>query len=235
MFIGHYAIGLAAKKAAPHASLGVLIAAPILLDLLWPIFLLLGWESVSVDTNSNPFLRLQFDSYPISHGLVAVIAWATLFASLYYGFARYATGALAVWLGVISHWLMDYVVHRPDLPLMAGSTRLFGLGLWNLRWITIAVELILFAIGIWSYAGVTRAKDRIGRYAFWVFIVFLLAAYAGAAFGPPPPSVKKLAIGTLAGWLMVLWAWWFDRHREAHTVDPDVAGDPAPANTSAGG
>jgi hypothetical protein len=173
MFIGHYAVGLAAKKVAPRASLGVLMAAPILLDLLWPIFLLLGWESVSIDANSNPFLRLQFDSYPISHGLVAVVAWATLFASLYYGIARYATGALVVWLGVISHWLMDYVVHRPDLPLIAGGTRLFGLGLWNLRWITIAVELILFAIGIWSYTGVTKAKDKIGRYAFWTFIVFL--------------------------------------------------------------
>lgn len=235
MFIGHYAVGLAAKKAAPRASLGVLIAAPILLDLLWPIFLLLGWESVSINTNSNPFLRLQFDSYPISHGLVAVVAWATLFASLYYGIARYATGAFVVWLGVMSHWLMDYVVHRPDLPLMAGGTRLFGLGLWNLRWITIAVELILFALGIWSYAGETKAKDKIGRYAFWAFIVFLLAAYAGAAFGPPPPSVKKLAIGTLTGWLMVLWAWWFDRHRELRTTDPRVARNPAPATMSAGG
>jgi hypothetical protein len=214
MFIGHYAVGLAAKKAAPRASLGVLMAAPILLDLLWPIFLLLGWESVSIDTNSNPFLRLQFDSYPISHGLVAVVAWATLFASLYYGISRYATGALVVWLGVISHWLMDYVVHRPDLPLFAGGTRFYGLGLWKLRWITIAVELVLFAIGILIYQRETKAKDKIGRYAFWAFIVFLLAAYAAAAFGPPPPSVKKLAIGTLTGWLMVPWAWWFDRHRE---------------------
>jgi len=73
MFIGHYAVGLAAKKFAPRTSLGALIAAPILLDLLWPIFLLLGWEHVSVVANSNPFLRFQFDSYSISHGLVAVI------------------------------------------------------------------------------------------------------------------------------------------------------------------
>ena len=148
MFIGHYAVGLASKKLAPRASLGALIAAPILLDLLWPIFLLLGWEHVSVEPNTNPFLRLAFDSYPISHGLVAVVGWATLFAALYYGFTRYGAGALVIWMGVISHWVMDYIVHRPDLPLYAGGSRLVGLGLWNHRWAAIAVE-----------AGAVRCRD----------------------------------------------------------------------------
>src|SRR6185503_151411 len=214
MFLGHYAVGLAAKKFAPRASLGVLIAAPILLDLLWPIFLLLGWESVAIETSTNPFLRLRFDSYPISHGLLAVIAWATLFASIYFGVARYLAGAIAIWIGVVSHWLLDYLVHRPDLPLSAGNDRLFGLGLWNRKWPTIAVELLIFALGVWIYWRQTRARDKIGNYGFWAFIVFLVAAYAGVAFGPAPPTVKKLAIGTLFTWLLVPWAWWFDRHRE---------------------
>lgn len=215
MFIGHYAVGLASKKLAPRASLGVLIAAPILLDLLWPIFLLLGWEHVSIEPNTNPFLRLAFDSYPISHGLAAVLGWATLFAALYYGFTRYAAGAIVIWTGVISHWVMDYVVHRPDLPLYAGGTRLVGLGLWNHRWAAIAVEAILFAAGIWIYLRQTKAKDRIGVYAFWGFVGFLLLAYTGASFGPPPPaSVRKLAIVTLCTALLIPWAWWFDRHRE---------------------
>src|SRR3977135_2671243 len=195
MFIGHYAVGLASKKPAPRASLGALMAAPILLDLLWPIFLLLGWEHVSVEPNTNPFLRLVFDSYPISHGLVAVAGWATLFAALYYGFTRYAAGAIVIWIGVISHWVMDYVVHRPDLPLYAGGSRLFGLGLWNHRWTTIAVETTLLAVGTWIYLRETRAKDKIGIYAFWGFAIFLLLVYAGEVFGPPPPaSIRKLAI-----------------------------------------
>jgi hypothetical protein len=216
MFIGHYAVGLASKKLAPRASLGALIAAPILLDLLWPIFLLLGWEHVSVEPNTNPFLRLAFDSYPISHGLVAVAGWATLFAALYYGFTRYAAGAIVIWVGVISHWVMDYIVHRPDLPLSAGGTRLVGLGLWNHRWAAIAVESVLFAAGIWIYLKQTKAKDKIGVYAFWGFVVFLLLAYAGASFGPPPlASVRKLAIVTLCTALLIPWAWWFDRHRES--------------------
>ena len=213
MFIGHYAVGLASKKAAPHASLGVLIAAPILLDLLWPIFLLIGSEHVVIQPNSNPFLRLDFVSYPISHGLVAVIGWATLFAALYFGIARYALGAIAIWIGVISHWLLDYVVHRPDLPLYAGG-RLLGLGLWNHRWLTIVIEVSMFFIAIWTYQRQTRAKNKIGQYGFWAFILFLLITYGLAAFGPPPPSVRAIAVGTLFSWLFVPWAWWFDRHRE---------------------
>ena len=213
MFIGHYAVGLASKRAAPHASLGALIAAPILLDLLWPIFLLIGREHVVIQPNSNPFLRLDFVSYPISHGLVAVIGWATLFAALYFGIARYALGAIAIWIGVISHWLLDYVVHRPDLPLYAGG-RLLGLGLWNHRWLTIVIEVSMFFIAIWTYQRQTRAKNKTGQYGFWAFILFLLITYGLAAFGPPPPSVRAIAVGTLFSWLFVPWAWWFDQHRE---------------------
>lgn len=213
MFIGHYAVGLAAKRFAPQSSLGALIAAPILLDLLWPIFLLLGWEHVSIVPNNNPFLRLQFDSYPISHGLVAVIGWATLYASIYFGLTRYLAGTVTIWVGVLSHWLMDYVVHIPDLPLAARS-RLFGLGLWNHRWLTIAVEVALLAIGIWTYQRATRAKDKVGFYAFLAFVAALLLAYAGAVFGPAPHSVRKLAGFTLLTWLAIPWAWWFDSHRE---------------------
>ncbi|HMH45884.1 MAG TPA: hypothetical protein VK557_20520 [Pyrinomonadaceae bacterium] len=213
MFIGHYAIGLASKEFAPRTSLGALIAAPILLDLLWPILLLLGWEHVSIVPNSNPFLRLQFDSYPISHGLVAVLAWATLYASVYFGFTRYIAGSVVIWIGVVSHWVMDFIVHQPDLPLGARS-RLVGLGVWNHRWLAIAIEVTLFAIGIWTYQKRTRAKDKIGLYAFLAFVLFLLLAYIGASFGPTPPTVKKLAIVTLLTWLMIPWAWWFDKHRE---------------------
>jgi hypothetical protein len=223
MFLGHYAVGLASKKFAPRTSLGALIAAPILLDLLWPIFLLLGWESVSVSAFGNPFLRLHFDSYPFSHGLLAVIGWATLFASIYFGLARYLAGAIVVWIGVVSHWLLDYVVHRPDLPLSVGSNRLLGLGLWNYRWQAIAVELLLLVLGVWVYLRQTRAKDKSGSYGFVAFIVLLLAAYAAAAFGPSPSSVKKLAIGTLLTGLFIPLSWWFDRHREPVLPGPPPA------------
>ena len=155
-------MGLAAKRFAPRTSLGILIAAPILLDLIWPILVLIRWEHVSIVESSNPFLRLQFDSYPISHGLLAVVGWATLFAAIYFGLARYLAGAIAVWFGVISHWLLDYVVHRPDLPLQAGSSRLLGLGLWNHRWITVAVELTMLAAGVASIFFTQERKTKLG-------------------------------------------------------------------------
>lgn len=213
MFIGHYAVGFAAKKFAPNSSLGALMAAPILLDLLWPIFLLTGWEHVSIVTNANPFLRLQFDSYPISHGLISVVGWATLYASAYFGVTRYLTGTIVIWFGVISHWLMDWIVHQPDLQLYTAG-RAFGLGLWNHRWLTMVIELTLFIFGIWIYQRQTRPKDKIGIYVFLALVIFLVLAYAGAVFGPPPSSVKKIAIVTLLTWLVIPWTWWFDSHRE---------------------
>lgn len=239
MFVGHYAVGLAAKKFAPRTSLGVLIAAPILLDLLWPIFLLIGWEHVSIVDSANPFLRLQFDSYPISHGLVAVIGWATLFASIYLGVTRYLAGAITIWVGVVSHWLMDYVVHRPDLPLYAGGSRLVGLGLWNRRWLTIAVELSLLAVGVAIYMFRTKPKDKLGSFGFGAFVAVILALYGVVAFGPPPPSLNKVAIGALVSLLFVPWAWWFDSHREprqpnAEPVSESVAGAGPVSTTSAG-
>jgi hypothetical protein len=198
-----------------------------LLDLLWPIFLLVGWEYVTIEPNPNPFLRLQFDSYPISHGLVAAIGWATLFASIYFGVARYLVGAITIWLGVISHWLLDYVVHRPDLPLYAGGSRFLGLALWNRPKLTIAIELVMFAAGIFIYLGTTRARNAIGKFAFWIFVLALVGLYAAVAFAPPPSSVKKLAIGTMFSWLFVAWAWWLDRNRETR-ID-EAAPKPASA------
>ena len=212
MFLGHYAVGLAAKKFAPQSSLGALMAAPILLDLLWPIFLLIGWEHVSILPNRNQFLRLQFDFYPISHGLVAVIGWATLYAAVYFGVTRYLAGAIVIWAGVVSHWVMDLIVHLPDLQLYATS-RAYGLGLWNHRWLAIALEVVLLAIAAWIYERQTRSSDRIGFYGYIGFVFFLMAAYAAVLIGPPPPSVKKLALVALLAWLMIPWAWWFDKHR----------------------
>ena len=141
--------------------------------------------------NGNPFLRLQFYFYPISHGLVAVIGWATLYAAIYFGMTRYVEGTVVIWMGVVSHWLLDYVVHTPDLPLAAGS-RLLGLGLWNHRWLTIAIEVTLFAVAIWTYQRETRPKDKIGLYAFLGFVAALLVAYAVAAFGPAPGVLRNL-------------------------------------------
>src|SRR5687767_10461625 len=118
MFVGHFAVGLAAKRAAPGASLGVLVASATLLDLLWPVFVLAGWERFTILAAApSPFLAFRFDHYPWSHSLLAAMLWATFAAALFQWRRSYGAGALAVWLLVVSHWVLDAIVHRPDLPV----------------------------------------------------------------------------------------------------------------------
>jgi uncharacterized membrane protein len=213
MFIGHFAVGFAAKKLAPRASLGVLMAAPIFLDLLWPVFLILGMEQVRIDPGNTAFTPLDFVRYPISHSLLTSLAWATGFAVLYHVTARYWPGTLCIWFGVISHWVLDAIVHRPDLPLYPGGGTRIGLGLWNSIPGTIIVEGTLFVIGVWLYAKQTRPMDKVGTYGFWSFVVLLILLYIGNWLGPPPPGEKVLAFTALIIWLVIPWVGWFDRHR----------------------
>ena len=214
MFIGHYALGLAAKRIAPRTSLGVLFLAPQLADMLWPVFLLLGWERVSFTPNPNPFLNLTFDSYPISHSLVALICWGALVALLYSWRTHYGRGAVVLGLLVVSHWVLDWVVHRPDMPLWPGGPRV-GLGLWNSEAGTVAVESVMFVAGAAIYLKGTRAKDRVGTYAVWTLLVLLAGSYVGSLFSGPPPTIQAIGIGGIVfGWLFVAWAGWGDGHRD---------------------
>jgi len=214
MFIGHYAVGFAAKRAAPNASLGPLMAAPILLDLLWPIFLLAGWEHVRIDPGNTAFTPLAFDSYPISHSLVTSLGWGALFGGLYWIFTRYRAGAVAIGLGVVSHWVLDWVTHGPDMPLYPGGPKV-GLGLWNSIPGTLAVEIAMLAIALWLYVRTTQPRDQTGRYAFWAFVAFTAIMYVGNLMSPPPPSTQALAWFALSGWIAPFWAGWFDAHRGA--------------------
>jgi membrane-bound metal-dependent hydrolase YbcI (DUF457 family) len=213
MFIGHFAVGFAAKRFAPRASLGALVAAPLLLDLLWPVFLLMGWERVNIEPGNTAFTPLAFIHYPWTHSLLTAFGWAVLYALLYFLLTKYRPGAVCILIGVLSHWFLDAIVHRPDLPLYPGSETLVGLGLWNLPAATIIIESAMFIGGVWLYRSTTRASDGIGRYAFWAFVGFLLLTYIGNALGPPPADTFTLAVVALSVWLLVLWAWWFDRHR----------------------
>src|SRR5437588_9872370 len=116
MFIGHFAVGFAAKKYAQRTPLVLLLAAPLFADLLWPIFLLLGWEHVRIDPGNTRFTPLDFYDYPISHSLVAAIGWSVLFGGIYFTVRRRASVAVLLGAGVLSHWGLDFLVHRPDLP-----------------------------------------------------------------------------------------------------------------------
>jgi hypothetical protein len=214
MFLGHFAVALGAKKAAPKTSLGTLVFAAQLADLLWPIFLLLGWEQVRIIPGAMAASVLVFTRYPYSHSLLALTLWGVGLGAVYFAIRRNARGAIVLGLCVVSHWLLDFIVHAPDLPLFPGGAR-YGLGLWNSLAGTLAVELGLFVVGTAIYLRVTRAKDPTGRYALWSLLLFLLVAYIGSLLGPPPPSVSVLAVTALAIWLIVPWAAWADRQHAA--------------------
>lgn len=222
MFIGHYAVGFAAKKAAPRTSLGWLVGAALLLDLLWPLFLLLGWEEVRVARGPTPFLNLDFVSYPISHSLATTIGWALAAGGAYWAVTKYRAGAVWIAIIVASHWVLDFVTHRPDLPLWPGGPRV-GLGLWNSTFLTVAVEEAMLAIGLWIYVVHTSPRDRIGRWGFVGFVAFLLVAYVASLVSPPPPSARAVPWVALASWLLPLWAGWFDRHRRYLSDEPSPA------------
>jgi membrane-bound metal-dependent hydrolase YbcI (DUF457 family) len=215
MFIGHYAVALAAKRAAPRTSLGTLFLAVQLADMLWPVLLLLGWEQAHLVPGPNPFLILWLDSIPISHSLLTLIAWGVLFAAVYRMRTGYGKGAIVVALAVVSHWVLDVVTHRPDMPLYPGGPKL-GLGLWNSVAGTVIIEVAMFAAGTWIYLRTTRARDAVGRYGLGALLTLLGLSYGGSLLGGAPPSMRAIEIGGIIfGWLFVAWAAWGDRHRES--------------------
>ena len=214
MFIGHFAVAFAAKRAAPRTSIGTMFVAAQLADLFWPIFLLLGWEQVRITRNANPFLTLDFTSYPWSHSLAMGVAWGVAFGALYFAVTRYSRGAIVVALLVPSHWMLDLIVHRPDLPLYPGGAARVGFGLWNNPLATVVVEGIIFVIGVAIYVRSTQPRDRAGRYGLWALAAFLVVLYVVSLTSPPPPNVTALAWAALIGWPLTLWPWWVNRHRE---------------------
>jgi hypothetical protein len=221
MFIGHFAVGFGAKKFAPRTQLALLLAAPLLSDMLWPIFLRLGWEHVRIVPGITRFNSYDLYDFPWSHSLLMCAVWATAFSTIYYAFTRYRPGTIAIWIGVLSHWILDWITHIPDMPLYPGGGPRLGLSLWNHVAATMTVEIVMLLFGVFLYAGATRAKDRIGKYAFAVYVLVLLAAFISDRFGGQPATAASASEAAHAIFLpsiiaeavFLLWAWWFDAHR----------------------
>jgi hypothetical protein len=213
MFIGHFAVGFAAKKVAPKVSLGTLFIASQLIDLIWPLFLLMGIEATRIEPGNTAFTPLDFYHYPYTHSLAAVLVWSLLFGGVYYVMRRNVPAAVILGLAVLSHWVLDFITHRPDLPLAPGGEIYAGLGLWNNVAATLIVEGALFAAAVVLYSRFTVEKDRIGKYALRALIAFLVVIYMANAFGPPPPNVQAIAYAGLLQLLFIPWMYWIDRHR----------------------
>ena len=212
MFLGHIAVGFAGKRVAPKTSLGALLLAPLFLDAVWPIFLALGWERARVAPGITVVTPLDFQYYPWSHSLAMAVVWAALFG-LAYRALRGSTRA-AVWLAiaVLSHWVFDFVVHRPDLQLAPGIETRVGLGVWNQRLATAAIELGLFAAGLLLWLRAYRPRGVQGWFAFLSLLVFLLVLFAGVLTGAPLPNMTAVIVSAFGLYILVPWAVWLDRH-----------------------
>jgi hypothetical protein len=211
MFLGHFGVAFAAKRVAPRTSLGALTFAAQFLDELWPILLLLGVEHVRINPQMPGSLALDFIYYPYSHSLLLSIVWGILLGGGYYLLRRDTRGAVVIALLVVSHWFLDLPMHRRDLPLWPGaSSPKVGWGIWYSIAATYVIEYTIFVAGIWAYVRATRARDRIGSWGLWVYILVLAILLSNGT----APNERILAWSALGIWLFAPWAWWIDKHRE---------------------
>jgi len=214
MFVGHTALALAAKRRAPELSLGWLFAATVTLDLLWPLFLILGIEQVALGSATGGFDNLTFTSYPWSHSLLMAMVWGGAMFALARWRGISVSSSVLLALLVVSHWVLDWATHAPDMPLLPWGGPKVGLGLWRSIPATYVVEGVIYLGGIWLYFGGTKAKDKVGSIGLWTWLLVMALMWGSGPLGPPPPSTAAVAWGALIAMpLLVVWAWWVDRHR----------------------
>lgn len=215
MFIGHFGVGLAAKKIDSKPSLGTLFLASQFIDLLWPVFLLIGIEKVQIEKGNTAVTPLNFISYPYSHSLFGVLIWAILFGAIYYLLKKNFRTSLLLGLLVLSHWILDLFTHRPDLQLLPWSDFKMGFGLWNSVPLTIIIEGSIFILGAYFYLSATKSENKKGKYGLWGLLIFLTLIYVMNIVGTPPSDTNAIAIIGLFQWLLAAWAYWIDRNRSA--------------------
>jgi hypothetical protein len=212
VFVGHLSLALAAKRREPRVNLGWFMAGVCALDLVWPVFVLAGIEHVRIVPGATAFTPLIFDSYPWSHSLVMSFVWGIVLAAL----ARSRTAApvaLLLVALVVSHWVLDFASHAPDMPLWPGPSPKLGLGLWYSIPATLIVEGAMWLAGIWLFLGVPGPWTVGAKVAFWSLVVICTVMWATGPWGPLPPSEQSLGWFALIGWLIVPWAAIGDRRR----------------------
>ncbi|MCM2255345.1 MAG: hypothetical protein NDJ94_06695 [Vicinamibacteria bacterium] len=204
MFIGHLGVAFGARAAEPRLRLGTAFVAAQLPDAIWPVLVLAGVERFAIAPGDTVVTPLRFEHYPWSHSLSMVVV-----AGLAFGLAaaerrsRLRQGLLLAALAA-SHFVLDWITHRPDLPLVPGAEAVYGLGLWNSLWATLVVELALFAAGVACYLrGAARRGPALALAAT------LLVVHLGNLFGPPPPSTTAVTFSALL-LIPLLW-WWGNR------------------------
>jgi hypothetical protein len=211
MLVGHLAVGMLAKRIEPRISLGTLTLAALTPDVLWGVFMMVGIEHVRTEPGSGQAIAIDA-SY--SHSLLMGVVWGALLAAAYFWRRHYPRGAWVLFAAVMSHWLLDFISHSPDMTIAPGLPQRFGLGLWSSVPATLVVEGGLWIAALIVYVRATGASKRMGVYAFWPVVVFLTAAWINNFAGPPPPDVSAMGVSSLIFFsLTIAWAYWMNRLR----------------------
>lgn len=216
MFVGHYAASLALKKFEKRASLGVLFLSVQLVDIVFFPLVLLGIERINIIENFTQSTHFELEYMPYTHSLVGSVLWALAAYALFrWVIVKKHAVALVVALAVFSHWVLDLVVHTPDLPLWNDASLKLGFGLWNNAIAVYILEAALLLGALWIYLRSTSASTATGKYGMGVFVVFLLLINILNIFGPLQDDNKTtLAVSALAAYfLFAAVAFWLDRKR----------------------
>jgi len=211
MFVGHLAVAFSGKTVSRSTSLVWFVAAANLVDLIWPLLLLAGLERVRIDPGNTAFTPLAFEWYPWTHSLFMGVVWGLALAVLSRSFGVASGGARLIAALVVSHWILDFITHRPDLPLWPWPDGVYGLGLWQSVPATFAVEGLMCAAGVALFLRVRRPLGIQGQLAFWSFVLVSTLLWASGPVSPPPPNARALALFALLGWSIIPWAWWIER------------------------
>ena len=220
MFVGHYGAALALKGVESRASLGWLFVGVQFVDILFFPLVLAGVERMNIIPGYTESTHFELAFMPYTHSLLAFLLWAALVgggAYLVLGRrARRLSIALVLGAAVFSHWVLDLLVHTPDLPLLGNSSTKLGLGLWNNALLTFALEAAVLAGGLWLYLRATapRPGSRLGRFGMVGLVAILIALNVYNLFGPPPAAFMEvfgLAMVSYLGLAGI--AFWLDRLR----------------------
>ncbi len=199
MFVGHYGVSFAARPAGGGVPLWIWFVAVQWMDIVWSMLVLLGIEKMRIVPGFTEANAYDLYYMPYTHGLSGSIllsfALGTVVALFIPGNRR--TTLLLVAAASFSHWILDLIVHVPDLPLYDNSDKV-GFGLWRHVLLSFPLELIVLGLGAWWYARATRFAENRRRYAFWAFVALLAAMQVYANFGPPPSSPEAMAVMALA-------------------------------------
>jgi hypothetical protein len=214
MLVGHYAVAFTAKRIETAVPLGMLVLAAMLGDILWCVFMMAGIERVRFGAGPGAANYFAPENIALSHSLSMDAVWGALLALAYYLSRRHVRGAVVIFAVVLSHWVLDWVSHRPDMPLVPGLHKTFGLGLWTSVPASVLIEGGFWVFALILYARATRARNWAGSYMFWAMAALLTLAWWNNLSGPPPRDPGSAPVASLTFFsLTVAWAFWMDRVR----------------------